>query len=256
MQVLSSPTGCEVDKAHQKKAALEIGVPSVSNLFHVAWFKGVYWLLFFISSFPIHLFFNSAIFATEYKGADFHLTIASEAFVDGSQYFGPGAVLWHAGAPAPEPVDIREAATGYGSVANVSKYFDPSNQVAKNIKFAAQSSRRWKRLEVSECLSRYVYCNTHDEMRDVVWVVKSHNSSGNFMVPGNNTLGWRSGDLLGPIGLTESSFRDDRIPMQGNNSLWFAANCSTSVFFNKVFRATDRCYQSCSSATICCDHCR
>lgn len=257
MQVLSSPTRREVDKAHRQEAALEIGVPSLSNLFYLAWFKGVFWLLFFASTFPIHLFFNSAIFATEYKGGGFHLTIASEAFIDGAQYLGPGALLWHAGAPAADVgyspyyghLSSPLGGTGYGSVVNASEYFNQSSEVIKNIDFAAQSSRRWKRLEVPECLSRYVFCNTHDTMRDVVWVVESHNSPGNFMIPSNHSLGWRWADLLAEMDLTEAPFWDDHVPMQANNSLWFAANCSTSAFFKLETDTTKGCYQSCSSAT-------
>lgn len=246
MQVLNSPTRREVDKAHRENVALEIGVPSLSNILHVAWFKNVCWLLFFASSFPIHLFFNSAIFSTEYKGSDFHLTIASDAFIDGAQYFGPGAVLWRAGGPHPHSSPGEDGAR-YGSGANVTDYFDPSNEVAKNIEFAAQYSRGWKRLEVPECLSRYLYCDTHDESRDVVWVVKSHNSTGDFMVPGNNSLGWRPADLFNPLDI--GAFWDDRVPMWGNNSLWFAANCSTSAFFKISAHSTEGCYQSCNGAT-------
>lgn len=250
MQVLSSPTRREIDKAHRQKVALEIGVPSLSNLFHLAWFKGVCWLLFFASSFPIHLFFNSTIFSTEYKGAGFHLTIASDAFLDGAQYFGPGAVLWPAGAPRrtayPSPVSFGAQ---YGSVVNVTEYFDASTDVSKNIEFAARSSRGWKRLEVPECLSQYVYCNAHNDLRDVVWVVKSHNSSGDFMMPGNNSMGWRRTDLLKQMALLDSAFWARPSPPQASNSLWFAANCSTSIYFDRQAHTTGGCYQSCNGAT-------
>lgn len=248
MQVLSSPSRSEVDKAHRKESKLAIGVPSLSNLFHVARFKCVCWLLFFASSFPIHLFFNSAIFATKYKGAGFHLSIAADAFIDGAQYSGPGAVLWHSGAPDAEPATSPEG-TGYGTVVNVTQYFDQGDEVAKNIEFAARSSRRWKRLDVPECLSQYMYCNSHDKMRDVVWVVKSHNSSGNFMNPSNSSLGWRSTDVLDEMDLVNAAFWNDLGPRNANNSLWFAANCSTSVFFKKDTQTIEGCYQTCSSAT-------
>ncbi|KAF4466342.1 hypothetical protein FALBO_6791 [Fusarium albosuccineum] len=70
MQVLSSPTGTEVDRAHEANHALKIGVPSLRNLFWTSKVKFVCWILFFVSSFPLHLFFNSAVFATEYMGTD------------------------------------------------------------------------------------------------------------------------------------------------------------------------------------------
>lgn len=250
MQVVSSPTRSEIDKAHREQTALEIGVPSLSNIFYVAWFKGVCWALFFASSFPLHLFFNSVIFSTEYQGSSFHLTIASEAFVDGAQYFGPGAVLWRAGAPQQIADTLPwDNGVSYGSVANVTDYFDASTEVSKAIEFAAESSRGWKRLEVPECLSQYVFCGAHNDVRDVVWVVKSHNSSGDFMIPGNNSLGWRRADLLAPMSDADSEFWAEPSPIAGNNSLWFAANCSTSIRFNDQAHTAGGCYQSCNGAT-------
>lgn len=257
MQVLSSPTRREVDEAHRKGFAMEIGVSSLRNIFHVAWFKGVWLFLFFASSFPIHLFFNSAIFSTEYQGAGFHLTIASEKFVEGAQYFGPGALLWPAGVFGlyTEAPDYEKGSgykdAGYGLVLdNVTDYWDPTSVTAKSIKFASQYARGWKRLEVAECLSQYVYCNPHNDFRDVVWVVKSHNTSGDFMVSGNNnTLGWQPNQLLAQMDSTDSAFWEPHYPVGAANSLWFAANCSTIINFNIVKHQTDGCLQSCSGAT-------
>ena len=250
MQVLSSPTRREIDNAHRKHTALEIGVPSLSNIFYVAWIKRACWLLFFASSFPLHLFFNSAIFSTEYKGGGFHLTIASDGFADGDQYFGPGAVLWPAGGGYPD--DLPQASDYevlYGTMVNVTEYFDASTEASKNIAFAAEYSRGWRRLEVPECLSQYVFCNAHNEFRDVVWVVKSSNSTGDFMLPGNNSLGWRRDDLLAPMSLLDRDFWSEPSPEMASNSLWFAANCTTSIYFNLQAHTTSGCYQSCNGAT-------
>lgn len=68
MQVLNAPTREEVDRAHARNRWLEIGVPSVGNIFHVSSFKTTAWILFNLSSIPIHLLFNSAVFQTDYQG--------------------------------------------------------------------------------------------------------------------------------------------------------------------------------------------
>lgn len=68
MQVLNAPTRKEVDRAHAKNRWLEIGVPSIGNIFHVSSFKTIAWVLFNLSSVPIHLLFNSAVFQTDYQG--------------------------------------------------------------------------------------------------------------------------------------------------------------------------------------------
>ncbi|RGP63933.1 hypothetical protein FSPOR_8260 [Fusarium sporotrichioides] len=94
MQLLSSPTRSEIDKAHKANRALKIGVQSLRNVFWTSKIKFICWMTFFVSSFPLHLFFNSAVFSTQYLGSDWHLTIASSGFVDGAKFWGSGAALW------------------------------------------------------------------------------------------------------------------------------------------------------------------
>lgn len=55
MQCLSSPTRLEVDKAHAKRIALDIGVASVRNLWHLDWKRGVLWWTLLASTLPLHL---------------------------------------------------------------------------------------------------------------------------------------------------------------------------------------------------------
>ena len=77
MQCLSSPTRAEIDSAHSRHIWLDIGVPSVRNLRGVSWKKIILWWLFAISSFPLHLLYNSAIFSS--TGAnEYDLYIGSE----------------------------------------------------------------------------------------------------------------------------------------------------------------------------------
>ena len=64
MQCLSSPSRAEIDSAHSQQIWLDIGVPSVRNLRRVSWNKVILWWLFAISTVPLHLLYNSAIFST------------------------------------------------------------------------------------------------------------------------------------------------------------------------------------------------
>ncbi|KAJ8131401.1 hypothetical protein O1611_g2221 [Lasiodiplodia mahajangana] len=93
MQVLNSPSRGEIDKAHKWLRSVDIGVPSFKNLQHISYFKLTGWVIFLVSSIPIHLFFNSAIFHTAYEGSQWHLTIATEAFIKGAPYFPPARNL-------------------------------------------------------------------------------------------------------------------------------------------------------------------
>lgn len=85
MQCLSAPTREEVDLAHNQKQWLEIGIPSVRNLRHVSRTRIRLWWLLALSSIPLQLFYNSAIFATQ---ATLRYTVytVSSSFVTGSPF--------------------------------------------------------------------------------------------------------------------------------------------------------------------------
>ena len=64
MQCLSSPTRDEIDKAHRQRIVVDIGIPSIHNLRRISWSKIVLWWLIALSSIPLHLLYNSAVFST------------------------------------------------------------------------------------------------------------------------------------------------------------------------------------------------
>ena len=64
MQCLAAPTRTEVDKVHKDQKWLDIGVPSVRNLFFIARVRSLLWFLLVISSVSLHLLYNSAVFST------------------------------------------------------------------------------------------------------------------------------------------------------------------------------------------------
>lgn len=64
MQVLSAPNREELVQAHLQKKWLHIGVPSIRNLFRIGKDRAFLWLLFVLSSVPLHLLFNSVVFTT------------------------------------------------------------------------------------------------------------------------------------------------------------------------------------------------
>lgn len=248
MQVLNSPTRTGIDKAHGKNRSASIGVPSLLNLRCASRFKIILWLLFFISSVPLHVFFNGAIFSTKYMGGEWHMTVASEGFVKGAPYIGPGALLW-AAAAAPN-VSTSPTLHGFGSPVAIDDYFNSSSIVKQGIEYAADKGRGWERLEVAECLSQYQYCSPRVNNRDVILVVTSHDTPGNYMDPKDNSLGWIGSNILGPMDEAQASeWKQHGLNLDSINSLWFAANCSTSMSFNQGrVHQTKRCDQSCYGA--------
>jgi hypothetical protein len=55
MQCVMAPTRAQVDDAHQNRRWLDIGVPSIRNLWHTRWRNRALWGLLSVSSIPLHL---------------------------------------------------------------------------------------------------------------------------------------------------------------------------------------------------------
>lgn len=64
MQCLASPTRKEIDKAHAQQVWLDVGVPSARNLTRISRKRAMLWLVLAISSVPLHVLYNSAVFST------------------------------------------------------------------------------------------------------------------------------------------------------------------------------------------------
>lgn len=85
MQCLSFPTRAEINRAHNEKRWLDIGVPSVKNLRRVSRRKITLWWCLALSSIPLHLMYNSAIFSTLSAQTYFLFTVDTD-FLTGSSF--------------------------------------------------------------------------------------------------------------------------------------------------------------------------
>ena len=88
MQCLSSPTRREIDNAHAKGVWLDIRVPSVRNLRHLSIARVTLWWLLAISSIPLHLLYNSAVFSTS-CGYRYTAFLVSSEFLNGEPFSTP-----------------------------------------------------------------------------------------------------------------------------------------------------------------------
>ncbi|KAH9897397.1 hypothetical protein F4778DRAFT_771847 [Xylariomycetidae sp. FL2044] len=130
MQILSAPSREEVNQAHSWLRSLDIGIPSIKNLWHVSRFKRLGWLGFLASSLPIHLFANSAVFQTTYMGVEWQFTIATDAFVRGEPCFPPAA--------------------------------------RQNLSSTAKEASAWTYLSAEDCQAQYISCVPKTRYDDVV----------------------------------------------------------------------------------------
>jgi hypothetical protein len=225
MQILNAPSRAEVDKIHAKGKSVEIGVPSLRNAFLLRRFKAFSWFVLAVTSLPVHLFFNSAIFETDFQGKSWNLTIAAEPFTNGGEFSGPGASLLNPG------FDV-----GYGSLVNVSTYRNPSSAPVMTIRQTAATARNWKRLTPQECRQEYLACKPRRIFKDVVVVV---NRAGEL-----NTAGFRRSDMF-DLTNDDAAAWNDIVPPQQLNSLWFAAECDITAVPGGL---DDVCTHSCGHA--------
>jgi hypothetical protein len=204
MQILSSPTREEVDKAHQRNQHLEIGIQSLKNLAHISRKKSILWAVFALGSVPLHLFLNSCI-AEAKASTDFTLVVASENFVHGGNFSWPGLGT---------PWDVSSTKFKL----TLEKYAIDHRSYAKDETMAflgdvAAVARNWDRINLEECFSRY-----NDPLRSLV------SSRHAVMVVSHDTDGTNR-DFRGD-GWTTELLRKD-IPRQNrtstSNNLWTIA---------------------------------
>lgn len=118
MQCLSSPTRNEVDKAHDQGTWMDIGVPSLKNLQRLSTYRKLLWWLLAISSIPLHLLYNSAIFSS-LGTRQFNIFLVSEDFLDGGAFDlsgGPG--LHHPNLTDPSIVESYQKQTSLARLEN------------------------------------------------------------------------------------------------------------------------------------------
>lgn len=80
MQCLSEPTRKECDMAHAKGDWLDIGVLGTRNHFRIGWHRGLLWLTLAVTSVPLHLMYNSAVFKS-LQANDYTVVVANPSFL-------------------------------------------------------------------------------------------------------------------------------------------------------------------------------
>ncbi|ORY11736.1 hypothetical protein BCR34DRAFT_483765 [Clohesyomyces aquaticus] len=94
MQCLSAPTRREIDLAHRNAKWLDIGVPSVRNLRFISRKRACLWFALGLSSLPLHLFYNSVVFAS-ISSNDYYAFSVSQSFVDNAECQNCSYAFYH-----------------------------------------------------------------------------------------------------------------------------------------------------------------
>lgn len=149
MQCLCAPTRADVDRMHQKRRFLDIGVPSFRNLRAIPRHKSVLWWILALSSIPLHLLYNSAFYKS-LSTNDYNILFVTDGFVEGNLQYNR---TW----------DLRY-------VGNLP--FMQGNLT---------NSTKFERLEIADCVRSYAVDFPSDR-RNLLFVVPDDNVGSNFTV--------------------------------------------------------------------------
>lgn len=162
MQVLVAPTRREIDQAHASGRWVEIGCNSIRNFRLLPRRKTFLWLLFTLSSVPLHLVFNSCVLESKASNA-LHQIIASEGFLADSPWSYPGM------------------AELYTDLAN--DYWWPEDNESKTAMIAKiqkdpKSINKWESIDFQQCKDRYDHAGrVVSDYRHVILVAKFLNGT-------------------------------------------------------------------------------
>ncbi|OCT55026.1 hypothetical protein CLCR_02775 [Cladophialophora carrionii] len=149
MQCLSAPTRADIDRAHAKAIFLDVGVPSVRNLWRIPRYKMLLWWALGLSSIPLHLMYNSAFYKS-LSTNDYNLLFVTPDFVEGGAIGPLKETLYNQNnAYAIDPHDVQSSVLD-----------DPDS---------------WERLDKKACINAYA-TNFLDNRRTLVLVAS--NSTG------------------------------------------------------------------------------
>ncbi|PUU76459.1 hypothetical protein B9Z19DRAFT_1194722 [Tuber borchii] len=83
-QCLAAPTRSEIDAAHARRRWMDIGVPSIRNLFKIKVERTFLWIAIGITSIPLHLLYNSAVYTSLSANEFFVIMVTRNHFEPGT----------------------------------------------------------------------------------------------------------------------------------------------------------------------------
>ncbi|KAH7405997.1 hypothetical protein DE146DRAFT_787173 [Phaeosphaeria sp. MPI-PUGE-AT-0046c] len=85
MHIASAPSRHDINMFHSKKRVLDIGLNSVSNMFKLGWDRRIVWCILGLSSIPLHLMFNSVVYATT-TAYEYYAAVVTDDFFQGANW--------------------------------------------------------------------------------------------------------------------------------------------------------------------------
>ncbi|KAK1467406.1 hypothetical protein CMEL01_11399, partial [Colletotrichum melonis] len=85
MQLQAAPTRENVNAAHAKDKWLDIGIPSLRNLKYLSLWRRCSWALLALTSIPIHLIYNSAVFQS-LSSHNYTVVVVKDSFLNNASW--------------------------------------------------------------------------------------------------------------------------------------------------------------------------
>ncbi|KAK7931114.1 hypothetical protein PG985_001826 [Apiospora marii] len=85
MQLQAAPTRKELDEAHKRGDWMDIGILSLRNLRYISRDRQIIWALLALSSLPIHLAYNSAVFQSLGSNS-YTIAVVKDSFLQGAPF--------------------------------------------------------------------------------------------------------------------------------------------------------------------------
>lgn len=167
MQCLCSPTREDIDRAHSQDIWLNIGTPSIRNLLAISRSRMLLWWLVAISSVPLPLMYNSAIFTT-LSAREYYAYLVQPEFLTGA------------------PFNIT-AFTGSSSQEDVHDMSGALNQAEAIAHDLRDGQRRLQNLTNMDCIRTYAaeFVSSHANVLAVSsdsWIANRPKSDGNSIL--------------------------------------------------------------------------
>ncbi|KAH8205228.1 hypothetical protein TruAng_000640 [Truncatella angustata] len=82
---LAAPTRADIDRAHKSNKWLDIGVSSLRNLRYISGWRRFTWIILALSSVPLHLLYNSAVFQS-LASNEYTIAVVKDSFLNASSF--------------------------------------------------------------------------------------------------------------------------------------------------------------------------
>jgi len=165
MQCMTAPSRRDIDLAHEQGKWLDIGIQSVRNLRYVPRWKAALWLALLLSTLPLHLLWNSAVFSITTSNRYAVLVVNSELLETNSTNRG---------------LDCT----------NIDKYRkkDPESYATCWLLDAVSSGRDLEKLSPEQCIERYATRLESDSSNVIAIARNNLDAQSSTFPPANASL--------------------------------------------------------------------